>query len=440
MRRELARLSVILAVGLIFGLLTEQVLACLCVALSLYIVILLRQLWELLQHLKGKGDSRTEIETTGIIENALREYERLRRHSHNRSANLLSHLKRFQLATNALPDAVVLLGEYGSIEWANVRAGEYLGVNWPQDEGFRIANLLRDPRLSDLLQLTESSFGENRIELALLTNQERYLELRIVPYSDKHRLLVARDITEIHNTTQMRKDFIANASHELRTPLTVVLGYLETLEHDRGSDQASGLGSIISKMRKHTVRMQRLIDDLLRLSSMESMRSRWEEVLVSDMLTTIFNEAKVLSDEMGHIFYLETNSDLWIRGNYQELYSAFSNLVFNAVQYTPPRGIIRVRWYEVTDGACLDVTDTGEGIASEHVPRLTERFYRVDKGRSRDKGGTGLGLAIVKHALSNHGASLKISSRLGQGSTFQCHFPKENLVYKTGSGQSSVSA
>lgn len=437
MKRDLLRLSVILLISAITGIITSHFFACLSLGLVLYIIWFHQRLYELRKHLR-EIDLRGDYEFQGILDDILHDFNRVRVHYQDRCRNLLAHLKRYQTATKALPDAVILLGENGRIEWANDKASDYLGINWPQDEGHRISNLLRDPRLADMLQDTQSIDADDRLELALSLNQDRYLEFRVVPYGDDQSLLVARDITEIHKSTQMRKDFIANASHELRTPLTVIAGYLEAIENDRSDAKTSRWSDIVGKMRAHAVRMQRLIEDLLKLSALESVRSTWDEVTVSELLSTVFNEAKILSGEMEHIFYMETNPNLWLKGNQQELYSAFSNLVFNAVQYTPEKGVIRIRWYEKDGNARMEVTDSGDGISSEHIPRLTERFYRVDKGRSRDRGGTGLGLAIVKHVLVNHNATLEIESKPGKGSTFRCIFLQKNVIWKPVSDKASV--
>jgi len=441
MKQDLGRLLFVLVISAIVGSLSDHLFACLFFGLLLYILWFSFRLNTLLTHLRDR-DSREIHEFDGSMDDILIEIDRNRHHHLNRSQNMTAYLRRFQTATMALPDAVVVLGSNDRIDWANRRALEYLGVDWPRDKGQRIGNLLRDPKLINLLQVTSIEHPDDRLELSLPQKEDRLLEFRMVPYGRDQRLLVARDITEVYKTNRIRKDFIANASHELRTPLTVIAGYLESIENEDGNTPLSNWTSIIGKMRVHTIRMQRLIDDLLKLSSLESDRREpaREEIMVSELLSSVFNEAKTLSGDAGHIFYLETNPNLWLKGDQQELYSAFSNLVFNAVQYTPARGVIRVRWYAEDDYGCMEVTDSGEGIASEHIPRLTERFYRVDKSRSRDKGGTGLGLAIVKHVLAHHNARLNIMSEIGKGSTFQCKFPKECLIWKSSENNTSLTA
>ncbi len=441
MRQDLIRLVLILIVSAVAGVLTDRFFACLFFGLLAYVAWFSTRLHRLLRHLRDR-DSRDNHEYQGSLDEILIAFDRNRQHHLGRSYNMTGFLRRFRTAVMALPDAVVVLGANGEIEWANQRSREYLGVDWPKDNGQRIGNLLRDPQLVSLLQEGQAKSPADRLEHSLSQSGDRVLEFRVIPYGDEQRLLVARDITKIHKANQMRRDFIANASHELRTPLTVIAGYLESIAHETGKIPPDNLAQIIGKIRKHTVRMQRLIDDLLKLSSLESATtdSAGDEIMVSELLSSVFNEAKSLSGEAGHIFYLETSPELWLRGDQKGLYSAFSNLVFNAVQYTPARGVIRVRWYASGDAAVMEVTDSGDGIPAEHIPRLTERFYRVDKGRSRDKGGTGLGLAIVKHVLANHNAQLYIRSEVGKGSTFQCRFPKERLIWKSAADGTSLSA
>ncbi len=267
------------------------------------------------------------------------------------------------------------------------------------------------------------------------TDDAVMLSVRIVPYGENQRLVLARDISRLHRLEQMRRDFVANASHELRTPLTVLGGYLETLAD---SDDAAlrQWQPAIEQMRHQANRMRRLVDDLLLLSRLETDEApaEPEAVAVPAMLASIREDAELLAGERAHAIELEAEPGLQLRGDYHELRSAFANLVLNAVQHTPAEGRIAIRWYADAGGAHLAVSDTGPGIPPQHLPRLTERFYRVDVGRSRAAGGTGLGLAIVKHVLHRHGGALAIDSRLGRGSTFQCDFPSELIVRQSAAG------
>ena len=241
---------------------------------------------------------------------------------------------------------------------------------------------------------------------------------------------MARDITRLYNLNQTRRDFVSNVSHELRTPLTVINGFLETLVHS--DKKLTEHSRALQLMHQQTERMEVIIADLLTLSrlEMEQEEQPKETAAIPLMLNSIMGEARALSGERRHVLHLECQNSLWMQGSESELRSAFSNLIFNAVRHTPPRSEITVRWEKSADDLCFSVQDSGEGIAAIHIPRLTERFYRVDKGRSRKSGGTGLGLAIVKHVLSRHGGELRIESQVGKGSTFSCYFPLELAIHR----------
>jgi len=243
-------------------------------------------------------------------------------------------------------------------------------------------------------------------------------------------LMLVRDVTRIHQLEQMRKDFVANVSHELRTPLTVICGYLETLL-DNVEEVNPRWSRALQQMQQQGSRMQTLLNDLLLLAKLEATDypSDNHPVAVQGLLQTIKNDAQALSGERGQIITLEADPSVLLKGSEGELRSAFSNLVFNAVKYTQDKGTIRIRWWADHQGAHLSVQDSGIGIDSKHLPRLTERFYRVDSSRNSNTGGTGLGLAIVKHVLLRHRARLEISSVLGHGSTFTCHFAPTQVTH-----------
>ena len=423
------RFSGVILLSLLLGIVTQQVAICLIIGMFLYLIWHYRILLQLYTWLLKRGAS-VQPELPGIIDDICREIDFLREHHRQRKGRLTSFLRRFQEATSALPDAVIVLGEYGAIEWANQKAADYLGIRWPQDGRQRIANLIRHPDLAAFLNSMDGD-TDRSLQLESPVNTGQVLEYRMAPYGEGQKLLMARDITSIQRANRMRKDFIANASHELRTPLTVIAGYLENFADDLAQFPEI-LRSQIIQMRRQTERMQRLIDDLLTLTVLETgtEHTKDEVILVPEILASIYQEAQGVSGIMEHIFYLDCDPKVWLRSNQREIYSAFSNLVLNAVQHTPEHGVIRLRWYADGDGTHFSVTDTGEGIAPEHIPRVTERFYRVDKGRSRDKGGTGLGLAIVKHVMLRHGGSLYIESQLGKGSTFRCDFPPNRTEYQ----------
>jgi two-component system, OmpR family, phosphate regulon sensor histidine kinase PhoR len=428
MRPDLWRLAGLLAAGLLIGFALSQPLLGVAVALIVFIVVQFHHLRQLHDWLFSRSEHDAPV-LPGVLGDLVHELNEMRAYHRQREEKLAQFLQRFQEASAALQDAIVMLDELNRIEWANAKAVEYLGVRWPRDSGQRLINLIRNRGLQDFLEQRDPARDSKGISLPSPEQPGRTLEYRLMPYGDKLRLLITRDVTQIQQINQMRRDFIANASHELRTPLTVIAGYLEAMEGDEKISQ-SGFTPQVKQMRKQTARMQALIEDLLTLSSLETeFQAQKEEVVsVPDMLTNIYKEAKAISGERNHIFSLEAQPDLRIRGNPKELYSAFSNLIMNAVQYTPARGVINIRWYADPAGAHMQVSDTGEGIAAEHIPRLTERFYRVDRGRSRDSGGTGLGLAIVKHILTRHQARLHIESEPGKGSVFRCDFKPDRIA------------
>ena len=313
--------------------------------------------------------------------------------------------------------------EEGAIFWCNGLAQQLLGLRWPDDSGQNILNLLRYPEFTQHLKQREFLKP-----LHLVLNNGRHLEIRIMPYTDRQLLMVARDVTQMHQLEGSRRNFFANASHELRTPLTVLQGYLEMMqEHPlEGTTREKALHT----MREQTQRMEGLVKQLLTLSKIEAAPTLVlnEKVDVPMMLRVVEREAQTLSQRQ-HELHFEIDDTLKVLGNEEQLRSAVSNLVYNAVNHTPAGTKITVRWQHAPHGALFSVEDNGPGIAAEHLPRLTERFYRVDKARSRQTGGSGLGLAIVKHALNHHDSRLDIESQPGKGTCFSFLLP-ERLIAK----------
>jgi two-component system phosphate regulon sensor histidine kinase PhoR len=282
-------------------------------------------------------------------------------------------------------------------------------------------------RQAHFLEFMDAADYSQRLVCKSPVSREMILSVQLVPFGEGKKLLVARDITDLERVDAMRRDFIANVSHELRTPLTVVGGFVETLA-DAPDLPREESRRYYDLMLDHTRRMQRLLDDLLTLSRLESddHALKDEPVDVPELAQALKTEAESLSRGR-HRIELQIESDAWLKGGLQEIRSALGNLVSNAVRYTPEGGSVTLRWREQNGEAVFSVTDTGEGIALEHIPRLTERFYRVDRSRSRETGGTGLGLAIVKHVLTRHGARLDIQSTPGKGSTFSAFFPAHRI-------------
>ena len=368
-------------------------------------------------------------DASGIWGEAFKYIYQLQKSDQQRKKRLRSILSRFNESTAAMPDATIVLSKGNTIEWFNQAAKTYLGLKSKRDVGQRIDNLIRHPRFVEYL--SQGDFDEP-LELPSPLDNMQTFALRVVPYSKKNqRLLVLRDITHIKQLERMRSDFIANVSHELRTPLTVVSGYLENMLDDQEAGSEHWKQSL-QQMQEQTARMTRLVEDLLMLSRMENGERplAQDKVAIPAMLTVLLENAKILSGKSNHHITLDCDPSLWLNGSEKELCSAFSNLLFNAVNYTPDAGHIEVRWLQRDNQAIFEVKDDGIGIPPAHVSRLTERFYRVDAGRSRAAGGTGLGLAIVKHVLDRHDATLEIESKPGVGSTFRCLFPESLALRK----------
>jgi two-component system phosphate regulon sensor histidine kinase PhoR len=337
----------------------------------------------------------------------------------------LKHLiARFQQAAEAIPDGIVVLDKSNRIEWANPRALAQLGLDLAHDTGAPIVNLVRQP---EFLRYLESGDYWNPIVVASGRDARVTLSLQLVPFSLDKKMLMSRDVTQLEALARMRRDFIANVSHELKTPLTVISGFVETMQ-DLELD-ARQRDRFLQLMLEQANNMQRLVADLLTLSALESEHNviAEERFAIVPLMLEISNEAKALSKGQ-HEISLAIGDAATVQGSREELSSAFGNLVSNAIRYTPAHGTIAIAWRVDSDGSgVFSVTDSGIGIASEHLPRLTERFYRVDRSRSRATGGTGLGLAIVKHVLLRHQAELEIDSEIGRGSTFAVRLPARRV-------------
>ena len=433
--REMWRVLVMFSALLVLGLLVGAVAWSLLLGLVIYLGWHLYNLY-LLQRWLVEGKRFHPPESHGVWDDVFERIYRLQKRNRKRKRNLGRMLKRFQTATSALPDATIVLGPNRDIEWWNASAREILQLRSPRDVGQRIDNLLRHPRF--IAYLHEGDFGHS-VVIPSPNDYNRSLAVRVVPYGENRQLVVARDITRLERLEQARRDFIANVSHELRSPLTVISGYLETLLEEQGEHPV--WGKSLHSMSHQTERMGDIVEDLLALSRLETGQPNDdpEVVDVPGMVAQILEEAARLGGERQHRLIREVDARLGLRGNEQELRSAFSNLVFNAVRYTPDQGVITVRWRTTDAGPCFEVEDTGIGIAAHHIPRLTERFYRVDAGRSRGSGGTGLGLAIVKHVLLRHEAQLDIESTPGKGSVFRCQFAGERSIALPEPRQSDVS-
>ncbi|KEA52223.1 phosphate regulon sensor protein [Mangrovibacter sp. MFB070] len=331
-------------------------------------------------------------------------------------------IKRFRSGAESLPDALVMMTEVGAIFWCNGLAIQLLNLRWPDDNGQNIVNLLRYPEFNQYIKKRDFARPFNQV-----LNNGRHLEFRIMPYTDGQWLMVVRDVTQMHQLEGARRNFFANVSHELRTPLTVLQGYLEMMQ-DQPLEGVVREKALVT-MREQTSRMEGLVRQLLTLSRIEAAPalSLTDKIDVPLMLRLVDREAQTLSQGRHQISFT-VDPALQVYGSEEQLRSAMSNLVYNAVNHTPEGTLIQVKWEKVAHGARFSVQDNGPGISPEHLPRLTERFYRVDKARSRQTGGSGLGLAIVKHALTHHDARLSIESAPGKGSCFSFELPERLLV------------
>ena len=341
---------------------------------------------------------------------------------------LSAALERFRDASQAMPDGLMYLSGSDRIEWVNHRAEQHFGIDAARDQGAPVTTLVRQPEFVRLLRAADHGEpvimqSDRRAGLTLL--------IQVVPFGDEQKMIVSRDISQLEKLETMRRDFIANVSHELRTPLTVVIGFLETLIDGLEELEPAAVVQYLRLAFDQSVRMQCLIEDLLTLSALETgaPAPAEEPVAVAALLRDIAHDTELLSAGRHDIGLLiaDGDEDAVLLGSRKELRSAFANLASNAVRYTPDGGRIRLCWRHVADGAEFAVEDNGIGIEARHIPRLTERFYRVDRGRSRETGGTGLGLAIVKHILSRHDAALQIESEYGKGSRFSARFPVARL-------------
>ncbi len=424
--RPLITLSVIALITLLLWAGSDEALA-LKFAVAALLVYLLRQLWQerRLARWLERGADKPAPSDIGVWGDIFYRLEKLQTHQSRSHSELATALGRFQHAAEAVPDGIVILNEQDRIEWSNPASHRLLGLSAERDRGQYIHYLMRQSDFVDFLNARDYS---RQLNISSPVNRGIRLMVQLVPFGADQKLLMVRDVTELERVDAMRRDFVANVSHELRTPLTVVGGFVETL-NDMEKPADTDLKHYFGIMISHTRRMQRLLDDLLTLSRLESSVNAVsdEQVHMPELMRELAREAESLSRGR-HAIRMAIDSDSWLAGSLQELQSAFSNLVSNAVRYTPEGGEITLRWFEQNGHPVFAVTDTGEGIASEHIPRLTERFYRIDRSRSRETGGTGLGLAIVKHILTRHQARLEIRSTPGKGSTFSAIFPAERLI------------
>jgi two-component system phosphate regulon sensor histidine kinase PhoR len=391
-------------------------------------VELTRQLVNLHQfdHWLRNRNRRDPPDAGGLWGEIVSQVSRLHRRKQFHKQRILRLFRELRRSTASMPDGVVALNPLREIVWFNRKAGELLGLRRKTDFGLQIGSLVRVPEFARYLEKGDFSAG---LRVHPRIGEAFCIEFQGVPYGEGQMFLLVRDVTRQAHLETMRKDFVANASHELRSPLTVIAGYLETLALDE--DLPADLRPPLLEMRRQAERMTAIIADLLELSRLEATDEQvvGTPIDVAALLALLRKDA-VVRDAGQHVIDMRVESPEGLMGDPGLIHSAFSNLLDNAIKYTPAGGAITLRWWVDDQGGHLAVTDTGPGIPEEHLPRLTERFYRVDAGRARDAGGSGLGLAIVRHVLQRHGAQLKVESVEGRGSTFSCHFPPLRLVHE----------
>ena len=407
------------------GLIVGMPLLFISAVLLLYIIFFLRNQYRLYNWITDHKNSDVP-EASGLWGELFNEIYQLEKQTGSNRAKLTNILKRFQEAASALPDAMAILTKRNKIEWSNKAAHKLLGINHPRDEGQPISNLIRHPKFDKYLR--KNDFGKTII-IPSPNNPEIRISLQVIPFGSSQKLIMCRDVSHVIKLEEMRSLFVANVSHELRSPITVLSGYLETLQNVK---DIKIIHKSLHTMHEQASRMERLVTDLLALSKLETQPTdtHSNDINVPAMLLELKEAAKFVGGNKNQKVTLNQDEKLHLYGNRDELQSVFSNLINNAVRYTQENGTIEISWTKDNDHAVFSVTDNGQGIPPQHIPHLTERFYRVDIDRSRESGGTGLGLAIVKHTLERHDGKLIIDSKLGEGSTFRCEFPAERTLKK----------
>ncbi len=425
-KQDLRLLFFFVVIAIFIGLGIGQLVICLLIAFGIFSATQLYSLYLVNDWISNRPYD-VPPNLNGIWGALLFNVYRAQRQERIVQAEMVNLIDRAQSSLMALSEAVVLIDDQHRIEWWNPAAESLLGMQ-EHDSKRDILTILRQPNFIEYFHNVEQA--PDGIKIKSTINEERYVQIKITRFGTESRLIVAYDVTRIHNLEQMRKDFVDNISHELRTPLTVLSGYIETFTDQEEINPR--WKRAFEQMQSQTRRMNALVNDLLLLSRLENERNVAKNQIIDmpSLMNQLFDDAQAYNIDYGHTLNLEIDSHFDLIGSDVELASAFSNLITNAIKYTPKGGTITIGWHDDGDCGYFSVQDTGIGIDPKHLPRLTERFYRVDSARSRQTGGTGLGLAIVKHVLMQHNAYLKIESEENKGSLFKVVFPKERL-YQT---------
>lgn len=426
LRTEIGWFAGALLIGLVFGLVVGAPLLLMLLFSSAYAVWLLVRMANIVQWLESGAASAKAPPTCGLMNQVVGLIHREKAYSRKQKNRYRSTLARFNSLAAELPDATVVFDDHRIIQWSNTAARSLLNIHEERDQGQRIDNLLRAPNMLHYLAQVEQGV---EVEIESPIAADKTLSMIKVKAGKGMTVLIARDITQRVKVREMRKSFVANVSHELRTPLTVIHGYLEMILEDTRLNQSHR--DALNNVQAQSDRMHHIVEDLLELSKLEGNplgELEGEPIMVSSLLHTVADSLiKTIAQE--HQIEVRADDDLLLLGSESEIYSACSNLIANAIKYTEPGSRILVEWQSNEDGQpVLSVTDNGPGIEAQHHKRLSERFYRVDKGRARENGGTGLGLAIVKHVSQRHGGQLLIDSTPGVGSTFTIEFPATRIA------------
>lgn len=426
---ELRVVLIILVVSSLIGLVSGYWAISVVIGLLIFILWHLRQLYYLREWISLGLPVDATPNLYGTAYQMISKICDVKKVNSRQRSELEAILNRFDAATKAMPDAMLIINQSQSIEWANPAAKTLLGIDLFRDIGQRIDNIVRDP---DIVNYLSNSDFDEPLEFSSTKSSENDLLLKVVSYDDGKKLLIVHDHRDLHRLQQVRKAFVSNASHEMRTPLTVIIGYLETLTLREELNPVTRRG--VDGALEQAERLKQLIEDLLSLSRLESLplsKSHSEKV---DLKSLVYESVELIKSSAiykGQIFSFSIE-DAIINGDYRELQSAIQNILDNAVKYSPENSAIEIEWANSgNQGAKLVVRDYGEGIDALHIPRLTERFYRIDKGRSRDMGGTGLGLSIVKHVMERHGGELIINSTSDLGTTIELMFPLERTFIQS---------
>ncbi|MFT4888302.1 MAG: two-component system phosphate regulon sensor histidine kinase PhoR [Pseudohongiellaceae bacterium] len=434
-QNEIKRLLIILlAVGIVGGSL-GQLAPTLLLALVIYCAYNLFQLRRMYQWLTQDPSSNKSAppESIGLWGDIFDGIYRLQKQERKASAYLESIINKAQESSAALEMAVIVIDKQNNLDWWNRASEGMLGLKYPQDRNLAVTNLIRNPRFAEYFS-TENY--DDPLKINAPGDNSKVLEFQIALFGEHERLMIVRDVTQFHRLESMRKDFVGNVSHELGTPITVIKGYLEAIM-DNIDSLDERWRKPMRQMHQQSNRMESIVRDLLLLSSLETrtLGKQQDQIALAPLLAEIKNDTQSIFDARSHEFIIDCSDEIVLRGARSELYSAISNLAVNAAKYTPENGVVVIKTHQSNDAINIEVIDNGIGIEAEHIPRLTERFYRVDSSRSSETGGTGLGLAIVKHILARHDGELDISSEIGRGSTFNCKLPIARLISETTSAE-----